>query len=154
MDAIHTLTRLRNLTNKNVARSTRRRRRRRPKVLIEDRGGIAAIVPLAGCRWEAADLTRVRDRATSLIAGGTRRVGVDLAGAETLPSGFFAQLCHWNDCGAEVVLFSPGPAIRRMIWFRAFMSRCGDRSSTWRFVARSTPAWKTFASNSDGGNPL
>lgn len=148
MDARQALAQLQDLAAAPVqlTRHRRRRRRPRPKILIEDRGGVAAIVPSTGCRWEPADLTRVRDRASSLIAKGSRRVGVDLAGAETLPSGFFAQLCHWNDSGAEVVLFNPGPSIRRMFWFQAFMARCNG--SVWRFVPRDTPAWKAFATDS------
>ncbi|MGC1275080.1 MAG: hypothetical protein WBC44_15350 [Planctomycetaceae bacterium] len=151
MDALQALARLQDLTV--PVRLSRRRRRPRPKILIEDRGGVAAIVPSTGCRWEAADLARVRNRALSLLAKGNLRVGVDLAGAESLPSGFFAQLCHWNDRGAEVVLYNPGPAIRRMFWFQAFMACCNGRGSMWKFTARDTPAWRAFAPDSNGPGP-
>lgn len=101
------------------------RRRKRLKIV---RRADATIINLGEMEiWDGADLALVRDTLFELIVEKNHKsVGVDMRWVKYVPSGFFGMLSDWNDKGIRVVLHSPQPNVREMLWFRQFFVPAED----------------------------
>ena len=73
--------------------------------------------------WDGADLSLFRDAFRELVDNGSSSVGVDLAGVQYLPGGFFGELMDWCDRGISIEVVAPHERVRQMLWFQEFFEQ-------------------------------
>lgn len=79
--------------------------------------------------WDGADMALLRDSLTRLIITEKHRsIGIDMAYVKYIPSGFFGMLFDWYETGVQILLYSPQPNVRRMLWFSRFFEAVSENA--------------------------
>jgi len=79
--------------------------------------------------WDGADMALLRESLTRLIiAEKHRSIGIDMAHVKYIPSGFFGMLFDWYETGVQILLYSPQPNVRRMLWFSRFFEAVSENT--------------------------